>query len=141
MRPSVKNAETLLYKIAISRQRLANYERKLSKAIQRSGPSGISPIDLTKPAVQGSRPDDDIVEQADEIARLTMVIQEIKDETGDILTTVSQLSKNERRVIELWYFKRLTKREIADIFNYASPHSVYTLRERALSQFIELYPW
>ena len=141
MEPSIKNAEYLLYSISNLKQRLANYERKLSKAIQRSGPSGLTSVDLTKPFVQGSRQESDLADQADEISRLSLNIQEIKDESDDVLTAVSQLSAAERRLIELWYFKRRTKREIADVLHYSATKSVYALRERAITRFIELYPW
>ena len=138
---SFAGAEKLLYGVSMTKVRLSNYERKLSKAIRRSGPSGIQPIDLSKPVVQGSRAHAGMDKQSDEIARLTIEIQRIKDETGDVLTTVSQLNVTERRLIELWYFKRMTKREIADALHYSATKSVYALRERAVTRFIEIYPW
>ena len=136
-----EEAEALLYKVVTVEKRLMNYERRLSKAIRRQGPSGISPIDLSKPVVQGSRPEMNLHEVSEEIARLTLAIQEIKDETGDILTTVSQLSAPERRVIELWYFKRARKQDIAESLHYSSVTSIYNLRDKAIQRFIELYPW
>lgn len=136
-----KKTEALLYSVFVSKQRLINYERKLSKAIQRSGPSGVAPIDLTKPSVHGSHPEADLDDMTTEIARLTSIVQGIKDEIGDILTTISQLSAPERRLIEMWYFRRMTKSKIAEALNYANIHSIYILRDKALTHFTALYPW
>ena len=141
MKPSTKSADELLRRVPNTRQRLSNYERKLSKLIQRTGPSGLVPIDLSKPAVKGSRPEGDVAMQSEQIAALTTTIQAIKDEVGDVINTVALLDERERRLIELWYFKGLKKDEIAERLYYAGRTSVYKLHRRALLHFVELYPW
>lgn len=141
MEATFKNAEDLLYSLPIAQQRIENYTRKLEKAIRRSGPSDISPIDFSQPVVHKTSQGSDIESLATEIGRLQNIIQEIKDTIGDIVTTVSQLQPDDQRIIELWYFKRMTKSEIATTLNYSSPVSVYSRRDKAVTRFMCIYPW
>lgn len=134
-------AESLLYGVETLKASLQNYEMKLKKAIRRSGPSDIAPIDLSKPKVQGQHPRPGITESSDEIAKLTAKIQEIRDELGDITRVLAQLEPIERRIIELWYFKRITKAKIIEELHYASANSIYPIRDRALKRFTDLFPW
>lgn len=139
-----KQAEEKLYSVPVLRKRLMIYEDARDKLIRRTGPSGISPIDLTNPAVMSSKPEEDF-SGAERIAHYQRKINEMRDDIEQVTSVVELLRPEDRSMIELRYFRiqsghHLTKSQIARIM-YISEISVYRRIKRAVNAFVELYPW
>lgn len=138
-----KRAEKMLYDVGTKgdlQNKLKNYERLYDKEIRRICPSGIAPIDYSKPTVMSSRPEDDFV-AADNIAYYRSMIIQTRDEIENIMIVAKQLPDELFNIIRLWYFERKTKEQIAKELFYESTTTVYRKRKKAIKIFVSIYPW
>lgn len=135
-----KKAEEKLYSVGVLRKRLENYEAAYDREIRRTAPSGIKPIDWTKPTVSSSRADDDFV-SADKIAYYKAKAIQTRDEITDITTVAEQLPTELYNVIRLWYFERKQKEKIMAALYIGSPKTLYAKRRQAVRMFADIFPW
>ena len=135
-----KKAEEKLYSVGVLRKRLENYEAAYDREIRRTAPSGIKPIDWTKPTVSSSRADDDFA-SADKIAYYKAKAIQTRDEITDIKTVAEQLPTELYNVIRLWYFERKQKEKIMAALYIGSPKTLYAKRRQAVRMFADIFPW
>ena len=135
-----KKAEEKLYSVATLRHRLKNYETAYDREIRRSGPSGIAPIDLSKPVVKSSRAEDNF-DSADKIAYYWTKIVQTREEINDITSIAEQLPTELYNVIRLWYFEKKPKEKIMAAIYINSPKTLYAKRRKAVKMFADIFPW
>ena len=140
-----KKAKEKLYSVATLRRRLKNYEAAYDREIRRSGPSGIAPIDLSKPVVKSSRAEDNF-ESADKIAYYKSKIEQTAEEIDDILSVVKQLPEEYRKVVEECFFKRGSDQNRVEMWKIAqkfhiAESSLYRIRNKAIRMFADIFPW
>lgn len=135
-----KKAEEKLYSVGMLRSRLKNYEAAYDKEIRRTGPSGIAPIDLSKPTVKSSRMEDTF-DSVDRIAYYKEKIIQTREEVSDITTVAEQLPTELYDIIRMWYFEKTPKERILKSLFISSPKTLYKKRRQAVRMFAEIYPW
>ena len=135
-----ENAKNKLYNVAKLRKRLKIYEDEYDKEIRKTAPSGIKPIDWTKPTVSSSRADDDFA-STDKIAYYKAKAIQTRDEITDITTVAEQLPTELYNVIRLWYFERKQKEKIMAALYIGSPKTLYAKRRQAVRMFADIFPW
>ena len=135
-----KKAEEKLYSVGVLRKRLENYEAAYDREIRRTAPSGIKPIDWTKPTVSSSRADDDFA-STDKIAYYKAKAIQTRDEITYITTVAEQLPTELYNVIRLWYFERKQKEKIMAALYIGSPKTLYAKRRQAVRMFADIFPW
>lgn len=139
-----EKAKEKLYNVAKLRRRLKIYEDEYDKEIRKTAPSGIKPIDWTKPTVSSSRADNGF-DSIEKIARYKAEIIKMRDELKTITDVAEQLPEEYKKVIEVYYLKReycerVESWKIAKKFHIAES-SLYRIRKKAIKLFSELYPW
>ena len=135
-----KQAEEKLESYRWLKKRLKHYEEERDKAIRRSGPKGIAPIDLSNPAVKSSKMEDDF-SAAEQIAYYRQKILETKDEMEAITSVVADLEPEQRKIIELWYFKKKSIEQIKSALFLSGTSAVYKRRNAAIRAFASIFPW
>lgn len=133
-------AEKKLYSIARLRMKIKNCEAARDRLIRQIAPSGIAPIDMTKPRVKSSKPEDDF-SAADKIAHYQQQINEMNDLVSETTAVVDQLCPEERKIIVLWYFRGMKAEQIAKELHYSGTSTIYRRRHEALENFDDLFPW
>lgn len=136
----LRKAEEKLRSVHALRKRLKWYKVDLDNAIRRSGPKGIAPIDLSKPAVKASKREDDY-SSADQIAYIQRKISETEDEIRMITSVVDDLEPEQQTIIKLWYFDKKSKEQIKSALYLSGASSIYKRRDDAVKAFAEIFPW
>lgn len=136
----LRKAKEKLKSVHNLERRLEFYKIDLDNAIRRSGPKGIAPIDLSRPAVKSSAREDDY-SSADQIAYIQRKIMETEDEIKMINSVVEALEPEQQQIIELWYFEKMKKEEIAEKLHYSGFSTIYRKRDQALLRFAQIFPW
>lgn len=135
-----KQAEEKLYNIPSLRSALEQYKRACNRIYRLCAPQGIAPVDYSKPHVQSSRPVDTLGD-LDKLAHFGQRIAEIEESINEIMDVIEQLKPEQQKLIEMWYFERKTKEQIAEVLHYSSTATIYRRRKKALSDFVKIYPW
>lgn len=117
---------------------LKNLERRKERIIARGGPAGYPSPDFSKPYTSTSAVND-VLEEYLELSTVAREISETKAVMEEIDAVIAQLGETEREIVRLWYIERKSKEEIAEAVNYASPTSVYDLRNKAVAEFALRY--
>ena len=139
-----ENAKNKLYNVAKLRERLKIYEDEYDKEIRKTAPSGIKPIDWTKPTVSSSRTDDSF-DSIEKIAHYKKEILKMQEELKTITAVVDNLADEYKRVIKACYLdreygERVESWKIANSL-HISESSLYRIRKKAIRLFAEIYPW
>ena len=135
-----KKAEEKLYSVCTLRRRLDNYEAAYDREVRRSAPSGIKPIDYSKPTVSSSR-SDDALDSVEKMAYYKTKVIQTRDEIEDITTVAEQLPTELYNIIRLWYFEKKPKEKIMASLYISSPKTLYAKRRKAVKMFAEIFPW
>ena len=117
---------------------LANLKRRRDRAISRSGPSGLSTVDYTKPYVSSGAAGD-ALSSCLEVATITRQIAATEEEIAEIDRVLGQLEAADRDLLRAWYIEGKPKEEITEALSYSSRTSIYDLRNKAVSAFAVLY--
>ena len=136
----LRKAEEKLRSVHALRKRLKWYKVDLDNAIRRSGPKGIAPVDLSKPAVKSSAREDDY-SSADLIASIQRKISETEDEIKMITSVVEDLEPEQKKIIKLWYFEKKSKEQIKRALYLSGASAIYKRRNAAVKAFADIFPW
>lgn len=139
-----KKAKEKLYSVGMLRRRLKNYEDAYDREIRRTAPSGIQPIDYSKPTVSSSR-SDDALDSVEQIAYYKAKIVQTRTELEEITSIVEQLPEEYREIIEKCYYSgdrnsRNQTWRIAQML-HISESTAYRLKKKAITEFIKIFPW
>lgn len=139
-----KIAKEKLYSVGTLRSRLKNYEDACDREIRKTAPSGIQPIDYSKPTVSSSR-SDDAFDSVEQIAYYKAKIIQTRAELEEITSIVGQLPKEYREIIEKCYYsgKENNRNQMWRVAQslHISESSAYRLKKRALIEFVKIFPW
>lgn len=114
-----KQAEDILYSVYALRKRMKSYRYIMDKLQTRHG-------------------SDNTIQ---EIERIRENMSKTQSAIDDISFVVDQLSDDDQSILRLWYFEKLSKKEIATQLYISSIKTVYSRKEKALKHFIDIYPW
>ena len=135
-----KRAEEKLYSVSTLRRRLSNYESAYDREVRRTAPSGIKPLDYSKPTVMSSRPEDDF-DAVEKMAYYKAKIIQTRDEIECITSVAEQLPTELYNIIRLWYFEKKSKEKIMASQYISSPKTLYAKRRQAVRIFADIFPW
>lgn len=131
-------AEKTLSNRAELQYALENLERRRSRIIRQSGPSGLPTFDFSKPYVSASQANSALADCL-ELVELAREIEATKGMIEEIDGTLEQLSADDADLLRAWYVEKKTKEEIAEALNYSSTTTVYDLKNKAVSRFALLF--
>ena len=75
------------------------------------------------------------------IAYYRQKILETKDEMEAITSVVADLEPEQRKIIELWYFKKKSIEQIKSALFLSGTSAVYKRRNAAIRAFASIFPW
>lgn len=133
-----KAAEQVLSSVPTLKQALENLERRKQRLINSGVPADIKAIDYSKPFTDSKFVDNTLNELL-EVTECTRNITSTQNEIEYIESVVNQLSDEHKKVVNLWYIKKIPKEQIAQELCVESNTTVYKLRNKAVAEFALLY--
>lgn len=132
-----KEAENILHKVKLLEKALDNLKYHKRMIIQRNSPQECKALSFDKATSAPINKETltEMCEYAQCIERIAVTEEEIER----IKNIISQLSNDEKKLIQMWYIDEMSKNEIKEKLYVSSNSTLYKLQRQAVSNFALLY--
>lgn len=133
-----KAAEQVLSSMPALKKSLKNLKQRQQRLLSSGAPKDVGAIDYSK-SFTSAHHANDVLEELLAVSECTRNIAITESKIDEINGILDQLQPEYEKILVLWYVRKNTKEEIAEIMGYGSVTTVYNVRNRAVAEFALLY--